>query len=760
VCIRLKGDVFMSGNRSLLKWAFVLVVAGVLFLGLILTFGSYRVYSQMDERLSSISPVSIWFENPQQGSTLPSGNPLLITARAQGPYPILYMQLETEGEVVGIIGAPSAQGVMTLSADFNWQPAEIKTYKLTARAFDTMGNEADATLAIEITAAEQVTEADIQNAYAPVGLHAPSGLGQGGGNNVPPPLSDDPPYQPPALPEPPSIDPNGNYGAAQPWKPSLVNWLDFVLTNPNKPIAPGIPATAVEGCKPRIWISDNSDNEDGFRVFRRDPNSLDFFEIGVEAAYEGPVFTFEDEEAGLFGTYEYRVSAFNQSGESFSNISESVDVDSPNCQPDNQPVLQIDLSKIFALQSYEKGYCYYSLDAEHWQRHPLNPQEFLGSGQIGELPEGVLEILKPQGAQMLDLECWGWAGGLQMIGKWHFEDVLQDHADLGLVTLHDDSIQTYGGSGMGGPWDPALPIPIAFLGSSPEECGAYSNIPNPFVLGLICGDVADDLDFVYWGYLDFSYLVDEEPVDVVGYNVYDTMGSIGDPVKYIEAPATIYFPFDPTACEARLISVTLLANVDGEIHESFPSNQVIYSPEDICGYIAGTEPHTYRVTWEMVDFSVGNIDDGVDVDDDAEGFGYLALRTDTGHQQFWHMPMHDFEDNPEDNPYPFSGIPLSLHDYPCSGSSCYISGGIGAGTGNNTADFPLFIGEGFKLTVYLVDYDDDQAHDVLCSLDPSTSNLTWTGSEVGGPGWVTTVSRTAHHNNADCKVTIKIEGLP
>jgi hypothetical protein len=75
-------------------------------------------------------------------------------------------------------------------------------------------------------------------------------------------------------------------------------------------------------------------------------------------------------------------------------------------------------------------------------------------------------------------------------------------------------------------------------------------------------------------------------------------------------------------------------------------------------------------------------------------------------------------------------------------------------------DFPLFIGEGFYLGVNLTEFDDDMQHDALCVIDPYADNFNWSASAVGGPGWETTVSRTKHHNNSSCQVTVTIEGLP
>jgi hypothetical protein len=62
--------------------------------------------------------------------------------------------------------------------------------------------------------------------------------------------------------------------------------------------------------------------------------------------------------------------------------------------------------------------------------------------------------------------------------------------------------------------------------------------------------------------------------------------------------------------------------------------------------------------------------------------------------------------------------------------------------------------------VNLTEYDDDQDHDLLCYIDPYSDNFNWNANAIGGPDWESTVSRTKHHNESACKVTVKIEGLP
>jgi hypothetical protein len=100
-----------------------------------------------------------------------------------------------------------------------------------------------------------------------------------------------------------------------------------------KPLNPIITAVAVEGnCKARIWYSDNSVDEDGVRIYRYsfvDPNFEMIDELGPHAGVPG---SYDDPNLPPT-TYSYQVSVFNANGESFSNVSDDVVINDPDCEP-------------------------------------------------------------------------------------------------------------------------------------------------------------------------------------------------------------------------------------------------------------------------------------------------------------------------------------------------------------------------------------------------------------------------------------------
>jgi hypothetical protein len=98
-----------------------------------------------------------------------------------------------------------------------------------------------------------------------------------------------------------------------------------------KPLNPIITAVAVEGgCKARFWYSDNSLDEDGLRVYRYsfvDPNYEEIDELGPHAGIPGSY-----DDPGLpTTTYNYQISVYNENGESFSNVSDDIVINDPDC---------------------------------------------------------------------------------------------------------------------------------------------------------------------------------------------------------------------------------------------------------------------------------------------------------------------------------------------------------------------------------------------------------------------------------------------
>lgn len=90
----------------------------------------------------------------------------------------------------------------------------------------------------------------------------------------------------------------------------------FQLACLDKPDAPtGLNAEVQQGRIALVW-KDNSDNEYGFNVYRRPTGVGDF--VKIVAGLKPNTVEYVD-SVGLDKDYEYKVSAYNRYGESFSN---------------------------------------------------------------------------------------------------------------------------------------------------------------------------------------------------------------------------------------------------------------------------------------------------------------------------------------------------------------------------------------------------------------------------------------------------------
>jgi hypothetical protein len=97
---------------------------------------------------------------------------------------------------------------------------------------------------------------------------------------------------------------------------------------------------SLENCAPFINFLDNSQNEDGFRVYRRNLGASTFALINILPASPGKGYLLGYTDSALpLGTYQYEVGAYNKFGESYSNIAQGTVVDSNTCTgiPTNDP---------------------------------------------------------------------------------------------------------------------------------------------------------------------------------------------------------------------------------------------------------------------------------------------------------------------------------------------------------------------------------------------------------------------------------------
>ena len=108
----------------------------------------------------------------------------------------------------------------------------------------------------------------------------------------------------------------------KPWAPSDLS-VGTLSPQPNN--------TQWASCAPILQFYDRSTNEDDFRVYRRKPGASAFALIQIVPAHAGKGQRIGVSDTPLpTGTYEYKVSAYNQYGESYSEIKQ-VTVNAAEC---------------------------------------------------------------------------------------------------------------------------------------------------------------------------------------------------------------------------------------------------------------------------------------------------------------------------------------------------------------------------------------------------------------------------------------------
>jgi len=107
------------------------------------------------------------------------------------------------------------------------------------------------------------------------------------------------------------------------------NWGP-ILPKPLNPVITAMEKLKPDLCSVRIYFQDNSDNEDGIRIYREEWNTPKAV-IAELPPNNAPTGTYDDLNLPP-GHYQYQLSVYNANGESFSQVSDEVEIKA-NCQP-------------------------------------------------------------------------------------------------------------------------------------------------------------------------------------------------------------------------------------------------------------------------------------------------------------------------------------------------------------------------------------------------------------------------------------------
>lgn len=381
-------------------------------------------YQRLPEEALNASSTFVTIIDPGSGYETNIGSPVQISARASASSSLLSVELWANDLLVGVQGAPTANGATQLPAHFLWIPSDTGIYNLRARAIGSDGQAADSDVVWVFVRANSFTgeEADIL---------VPAASGGGAGEppsdeiiaQMPPPA----PYTPPAPPAP-SEPPK----PAEVWSPDLSGFLTWLSPPLSAPVTPQLTAS-VEACKVTLNIHDLSENELGFKLYRTQlgetQNSVPTYTLAPQPGQGW--LSFEDNLTQA-STYTYVMEAFNGLGSSGPSNPVTIDALASGCPPPEAPPMNslelISLKTQFP--AAEQAYCYISRNGMQWYRFPavgFLPAGEAGSFELqGKISDLFIEVVGEEEEQSVPpttyWDCWGWPGGeLSQLGVFQVD---------------------------------------------------------------------------------------------------------------------------------------------------------------------------------------------------------------------------------------------------------------------------------------------------------------------------------------------------
>jgi hypothetical protein len=759
----------------------------------------FRKYQATVESLSGkTTPILIAITDPFAGQTVPAGTPLLVHVNANAPDKLLSLELWANGQIVGIQGAPTPDGINPFEADFAWTPADSGTYTLIARGVQA-GNQSGDSAAVVVIVGPTEKITDGSEAANDGGQTIPISNGGGGdGGSIPLPLPPAPPNE------------TDSSAPAEMLSPSLTNWLFDPSDDP--PQAPQLTAEP-SGCGATLSIHDLSQNEDGFIVFRMTEASPMLTKITtLKGQSEVDWLTYNDESDGP--TNSYMVRAFNGSKVADSNIV-FVEGNPADCEKNasEAPVLSIQLTSLKSDLGADMAYCYKSLNGVDWSRWPVSGFFMPGADgfDIQSQADSIL-LNELEGKTLtLDLECWGWVGGsLTLLGKLHQDNIGPGLGNLQLANAGLLADLNIGGvittkGGEGPPKPPTgelMPNVFAIIFFGQDACTEHlpSGGSNFLENLLFCTwfpeynvDQGASQPYLVWYVNDpkyqeclngegaacnsFQFYVDRVKLygGQLGFNVY-SQASDSIPIATMPYDLTAFvIPPQITCGKDPLLLTVRMFWVPGPndpivphiLRESIDSNTV--SANSLC-----PPPQEIKLDVTFDTLRIGDLGDGIGGGDDLEIYAsFVAEGKDPGTGSLLNMgrwgwsgsdcinDVFSFTLNStglsDECPRPVKEGDLSLGDQPMCASNTY-SHCVGSYSQNNNK-IQITVGDGsrIRISVHAMDYDTDSADDDVCHVE------TWVGPEsiFGWQGFTTSGQMSQGDNgSASCKVFFHIAPSP
>ncbi len=507
----------MKKSRGRVKRVIILF-ASVVVLVLCLLCGLSMGYEYLQAQTrTEFAPPTVYITEPLPGAAVETGTHLLISATAVGDTPIYRAELWLDGQVVDTQDVETTEATSTYYPYFGYLVRE-GPQQIVVRAVNTAGiigqslpvailgqtGPGSVYQAVLVGPGETLEDIALTRDVEPQALRD---LNPDLGTDEPPEGSviivPPPPEEGPSEPVGPTVPPAGTgtsptlpgggaviIPAGPPLPvipPSIITTtipvIPMLVAHLEPPKAPDGLQGGVENCMVRLRWNDNADNETRYEVWMAPLAGPPRLIATLSPAAGGAAwFEFAAPQTGGMSFWVEAVGAFGSQPSNLVWL--EVDQKCPTRAPAH---LEIELRDMSVRGSYDKAYCYVSLENAPEVRLPGDESSFIqvhgGHGDVSAGASGMRRLVVPvpaDGVLELQGECWGWAGeALDKLGDFSGSSASSQWNGTRLSLAGDGyeigySVTSTGGAGGTGEEttysyeDPTLPSPydLSLLGKS------------------------------------------------------------------------------------------------------------------------------------------------------------------------------------------------------------------------------------------------------------------------------------------------------
>jgi hypothetical protein len=396
-------------------------LALLVFAGVVLLIGLVGFLLLRSREGRWVGP-AVSIRQPLRGARLSLEHGGVVVMEAMGSEPIRRYELWVDGAPQGVLRPAEGKPSLTGEEQIRWVPDGVGTHVLIAIAYDRRGMQGRSKpVVVDVTSRDAGAfvgvRVEVQAGDTPASLSERSGLSPEQLEDV---LPSDLPVGEMTLPVPWSSLPPGFFGEGGPEpaspgdEPPAPEW-DLPPEVP-QPVA-GLAAEPAGGCQVRLtWQL--ADPVSGLRLYRYGGMADDFTSV----AEIEPQAAESTDTVRWGGSYLYVLATVGRRGETPGPMAR-VEVPAETC-PDEEPLpesglawLQFEGMRVVTQETFDRLYCYFSLDGEEYQRIPGGKDSSLTLTEDGwDLTPYLAGIHRRvfehdvQTPVSLRLECWGWRG--------------------------------------------------------------------------------------------------------------------------------------------------------------------------------------------------------------------------------------------------------------------------------------------------------------------------------------------------------------